>query len=61
MLTNNELKQFQPWLISVAKTGSGALPWIKAPHDTDYVFYTTNRRDTAHLIKLFKLKPADEC
>lgn len=61
MLTNNELKLFEPWVISVAKTGSSALPWIKDPYDTDYVFYVTNRRDTARLIKLFKLKPIDEC
>lgn len=61
MLTNKELEQFQPWLISVAKTGSRALPWVKNPNDTDYVFYVADRRDTAQLVKLFKLKPVDEC
>ena len=61
MLPNNELKQFQPWLISVAKTGSGALPWIKEPYDSDYVFYVTDRRDTSQLVKLYKLKSIDEC
>ena len=61
MLTNKELEQFQPWLISVAKTGSSTLPWIKDPYDTDYVFYVTDRRDIAKLTKLFKLRPIDEC
>lgn len=60
MLSIEKLKEFEPWLISVAKTGSVSLPWIKNPHDIDYVFYV-NGKDNKKLVELFKLKPKNEC
>lgn len=61
MISNDELKTFKPWLVSVAQTGSGILPWIENPHDTDYIFYVRNRKDVKKLILLFKLRPKNEC
>ncbi len=61
MLTPTELKRFEPWLLSVARTGSTILPWINNPHDVDYVFYVTDRRNTLQLVELLNLRPKDEC
>ena len=61
MLTNQELEQFQPWLISVVRTGSSTLPWISMPHDTDYICFVQNKRNTKQLVELYKLKPKNEC
>lgn len=61
MLTNQELEQLQPWLISVVRTGSSTLPWISMPHDTDYIYFVQNKRNTKQIVELYKLKPKNEC
>lgn len=56
MLTQEQLDEFKPWLISVVKTGSRTLPWIKNPHDHDFIFYAQDIDNGKLLTKLFKLK-----
>lgn len=61
MLTNEEIKLFDGWLVSIALTGSKSLSWIENHHDTDYVFYVNDMKNHKALVELFKLKPKNEC
>lgn len=61
MLSLEELKQYHPWLVSVARSGSSVLPWITNPRDTDYIFYVRDNTISSKLIDLYKHKPQDEC
>lgn len=61
MLSTQQLDQYKPWLISVAKTGSSSLPWINRPRDTDYIICVRDRSNPKAIFGLHKLKPENEC
>lgn len=61
MLSEKELQQYSPWLVSVACSGSSVLPWISNPRDHDYIFYVTDNTLGEKILDLLEHKPKNEC
>ncbi len=64
-LSEEQLNELTPWLISVWQTGSGSLPWITNAHDVDIVFYVKHNHTSPEVQRFKQLaaqyKPAGTC
>lgn len=61
MTLEDVCKLDEPWLVSIARTGSTTLPWLDTAHDTDYMIYVSDGTGFQRVRQLSKNKPLDEC